>query len=275
MHGIPGQTTPGQHRVPPLLLGRVPSEHVSRTAIGGGAHGHDPQPRDSTAEPVLKCRLIRLKRLQGGVRLRGQVCLVEHPPGVEPGQGGVNAATLGGELVPAEEQSGADHVQSADDDGGTGGIASVLGQVGRQAAPQPAHLKDGLVRAEAEATAQDGGEIRQRTLNSLVEHYGQVASAPVGVIDHHPAVNDDVKAQRDLPVPTTSGIGRQCVEPGQQDSKGLAHAGRDIQRGREVTCSEALGEQLLVGTRLVSSDGMEYCGELWRHDAHLFTNRIF
>ena len=201
--------------------------------------------------------------------------LVEHPPGVEPGQGGVNAATLGGELVAAEEQSGADHVQSADDDGGTGGIASVLGQVGRQAAPQPAHLKDGLVRAEAEATAQDGGEIRQRPLNGLVEHYCQVASAPVGVIDHHPAVNDDVKAQRDLPVPTTSGIGRQRVEPGQQDGKGLTHAGRDVQHGREVTCSEALGEQLLVGTRLVSSGGMEHCGELWQHDANLLTNRMF
>ena len=91
----------------------------------------------------------------------GQVRLVEHPPGVEPGQGGVDAPATGGELVATEEQAGARHVQRAQDDGGAGGVARVLGEVAGQAAAQPADLEDGLVRGEVEALAQNLGQLRQ------------------------------------------------------------------------------------------------------------------
>ena len=196
--------------------------------------------------------------------------LVEHPPGVEPGQGRVDAAAPGGELVAAEEQTGADHVQGADHDGGAGGAAGVLGQVGRQAAPQPSHLKDRLVRAEAEAAAQDGGEFRQRTLDGAVDQVRQVAGAPVSVVDDDSAVDDDVQAQRDQPGATAVGVGRERMEPGEEHGQGLAHAGRDVEDGRNIACGEAFGEPLLVGAGLVPGGGAEHRRELRQHRTNSF-----
>ena len=252
----PGPTAPGQAGVAGLLPLPVDGEHLVAGRWPGGAreaggarraHGDDAQRGHGAVEPVLEPSCVRLHQAQGGIRLGGQVRLVQDPQGVGPGQGGVNAPSACGELVAAEQEPGDGHVQGAQDNGGTRREAGVLRAV-LQAATEPQDLQRAPGRPHP--GAQRPGQPGDRRGGRAGEVVTQVPGSGEGGIDDGAAVHHQVQPHPDPAgaplLPDLLQIRGQGVEPGGHDRQGLPHAGGDLDHGRRAALKQAPGEPDLV-----------------------------
>ena len=187
--------------------------------------------------------LYPLDVVEESAHRRRQMGFVEHDDAVVAQQARVHRPARPPVSVTGEQDSGADHVDGADDDGRSGGIDPPLPVVGHAAA-QDAE-PDGTVGRE------------RRTPPEFTRERGQFGDAvdppldgPGRLIDDGAPVDhvDDPRRERGVPHPR---------EQEEQDAEGLAETGRDIHGFGDVPFDELPVYAPLPGIRSAPDDLLE------------------